>query len=46
MPEKRPTETSTEEPASKKQAITTEMYEELKAKIAELEKRNIEDVIG
>ena len=42
MSEKRPAETSTEEPVSKKQAITTEMYEELKAKIAQLEKRNIE----
>lgn len=42
MTEKRPAETSTEEPTSKKQAITTEMYEEMKAKIAELEKRNIE----
>ena len=42
MVEKRPAETSTEEPASKKQALTPGMYEELKAKIAELEKRNIE----
>ena len=42
MAEKRPVETSTEEPVSKKQAITNEMYEELKAKIAQLEKRNIE----
>ena len=42
MAEKRPAETSTEEPVSKKQAITTQMYEELKAKIAQLEKRNIE----
>ena len=42
MAEKRPAETSTEEPASKKQAFTPEMYEELKAKIAELEKRNID----
>lgn len=42
MTEKRPAETSTEEPVSKKQAITTQMYEELKAKIAQLEKRNIE----
>ena len=30
MAEKRPAETSTEEPVSKKQAITTEMYEEMK----------------
>ena len=42
MAEKRPAETSTEESASKKQALTPEMYEELKAKIAELEKRNID----
>ena len=42
MSEKRPAETSTEEPVPKKQAITTEMYEELKEKIAELEKRNSE----
>ena len=42
MSEKRPAESSTEEPASKKQAITTEMYEEMKAKIAELEKRDID----
>ena len=42
MAEKRPAETSTEEPASKKQALTPEMYEELKAKIAELEKRDTE----
>ena len=49
MAEKRPPETSTEEPASKKKKITTEMYEKLKAKIAELEtekeilkKRNID----
>ena len=42
MADKRPAETSTEEPVSKKQAITTQMYEELKAKIAKLEKRNIE----
>jgi hypothetical protein len=42
MAEKRPAETSTEEPVSKKQVITTEMYEELKGKIVELEKRNIE----
>ena len=39
MAEKRHAETSTEEPVSKKQAITTQMYE---AKIAELEKRNME----
>ena len=37
MAEKRPAETSTEEPASKKQAFTPEMYEELKAQIAELQ---------
>ena len=42
MAEKRPAETSTKEPVSKKQAITTQMYEELKAKIAQLEKRNID----
>ena len=42
MAEKRPAETSTEEPASKKQAHPPGMYEEMKAKIAELEKRNIE----
>ena len=41
MPEKRKRndDSSTEEPASKKQAITPEMYEELKAKNAKLEKR-------
>ena len=33
MAEKRPSEISTEKQAFKKQAITTEMYEELKAKI-------------
>ena len=37
MAEKRPAETSTEEPASKKQAHPPGMYEEMKAKIAELE---------
>ena len=49
MAEKRPAETSTEESASKKQAITPGMHEEQKAKnaklekrIAELEKRNID----
>tara|TARA_B100001248_G_C27372828_1_gene452600 strand:+ start:1036 stop:1737 length:702 start_codon:yes stop_codon:yes gene_type:complete len=42
MAEKRPSESSSEEPASKKQAISNEMYKELKAKIAELEKRNSE----
>ena len=49
MSEKRPAESSTEEPASKKQAITSEMYEEMKAKyketlsvILELRKRNID----
>lgn len=39
MSEKRPAETSTEEPVSKKQAITTEMYEE---KISKLKKSNSE----
>tara|TARA_B100001123_G_C15238541_1_gene998153 strand:- start:873 stop:1247 length:375 start_codon:yes stop_codon:yes gene_type:complete len=37
MTEKRPAETSTEEPDSKKQSVTPQMYEE---RIAELEKRN------
>ena len=41
MSGKRPAETSTEEPASKKQ-ITPEMYEKLEAKIAELKKRDME----
>ena len=39
MAQKRPAETSTEEPDSKKQAVTPEMYEEQKAKNAKLEKR-------
>ena len=42
MSEKRPAESSTEEPVSKKQAITTEMYEKLEAENAELKKRNID----
>ena len=41
MSEKRPAESSTEEPASKKQ-ITPEMYEKLEAENAELKKRNID----
>ena len=42
MAEKRPIENSSEVPAYKKQAISNEMYEELKARNAELEKRNSE----
>ena len=38
MSEKRPAESSTEEPVSKKQAITPEMYEKLEAENAELKK--------
>ena len=39
MVEKRPAETSTEEPDSKKQVITPQMYEEQKAENAKLQKR-------
>ena len=43
MSEKRPAESSTEEPPIKKhKQITPEMYEKLEAKIAELEKRDTE----
>lgn len=37
-----PEDISTNEPVSKKQAITPEMYEKLEVKIKELEKRNID----